>query len=447
MPNRDKVMRKLLLALPVCVLLAGCGLFGGKKVVLTEEEKAARITVNPFRDNLTPDPALASTTIALPEATPAVDWTQSGVNASKIAGHLAAGEAFRIDWRASVGGTTENKRIVASPVVKDGRIYLIDANQKVWAFDAESGRRVWDRQLEAVNPKHDKHAVGGGLAIAGDRLIVTSGYAYIEALSLADGSPLWHRRVESPMSGSPAILGTRAFVTSSNNEFYAIDTTTGEIQWNDQAIAESARVLSSPSPAVTSDILVVPYSSGELIAYLPANGRRLWQDTLATIGRYTPLSAINDIAGRPTIQDGVVYAASHSGVLAAIDARSGVKTWEAPFGSRLGPVIGGEFLFIVGTGGKVACFNKIDGKVVWIRELPEFRNPEQKKNRIVWTGPLIASNRLVIASSEGDVVALSPQNGETVAELKVGQPVYIEPIAAAGKIFVVGDKGSLIAIR
>jgi outer membrane protein assembly factor BamB len=447
MPNREKVMRKLVLALPVCVLLAGCGLFGGKKVELSEEEKAARITVNPFRENLQPDPALASTTIALPEATPATDWTQSGVNASKLPGHLAAGEAFKVDWRAGVAGTTENKRIVAAPVAKDGRIYLIDANQKVWAFEAESGRKVWDRQLEAVNPKHDNHAVGGGLAIAGDKLIVTSGFAFIEAMSLADGSQIWHRRVDSPMSGSPAIMGNRAFVTSSNNEFYAIDVANGDIVWNDQAIAESARVLSSPSPAVTNDILVVPYSSGELIAYLPANGRRLWQDTLTTIGRYTPLSAINDIAGKPSIEDGVVYAASHSGVLAAIDARSGARIWEAAFGSRQGPVVGGEFLFIVGTGGKVACFSKIDGKVVWIRELPEFRNPEQKKNRIVWTGPLIASNRLIVTSSEGDVIALSPQNGETVAELKVGQPVYIEPIAAAGKIFVVGDKGSLVAIR
>src|SRR5690606_16961825 len=117
-----------------------------------------------------------------------------------------------------------------------------------------------------------------------------SGYGYIEAMSLADGKRIWRRRVDSPMSGSPAILGDRAFITSSNNDFYAIDIDTGEIIWSDQAIAESARVLSSPSPAVTSDILTVPYSSGELIAYLPANGRRLWADTLTTVGRYTPLS-------------------------------------------------------------------------------------------------------------------------------------------------------------
>jgi outer membrane protein assembly factor BamB len=84
---------------------------------------------------------------------------------------------------------------------------------------------------------------------------------------------------------------------------------------------------------------------------------------------------------------------------------------------------------------------------VWVRDLPEFKNAKEKKNRIVWTGPLIASNRLIIASSEGNVLALSPQNGETVGELKVGQPIYIEPIAAAGKVFVLTDNGGLVAIR
>ena len=215
----------------------------------------------------------------------------------------------------------------------------------------------------------------------------------------------------------------------------------------DQAIAESARILSAPSPAVSDELLVAPYSSGELIAYVPANGRRLWTDTLTTVGRFTPLSAINDIAGRPVIQDNVVYAASHSGVLTAIDARSGQRIWNMLFGSRLGPVIIGEYLFIVSTAGQVACINKVDGGVIWVRNLAEFQNEKKKQNRIVWTGPLVASDRLVLGSSEGMLVALSPQTGETLTELKVGAPLYIEPIAADGKIFVLTDKGQLVAIR
>jgi outer membrane protein assembly factor BamB len=155
---------------------------------------------------------------------------------------------------------------------------------------------------------------------------------------------------------------------------------------------------------------------------------------------------INDIAGKPSIQDGVVYAASHSGILTAIDARSGARIWSRTFGSRQGPAIGGDYIFVVGTNSKVACFNKIDGKLAWTRDLPEFKD-NNKENRIVWTGPLLADGRLIIASSEGDVIALSPQNGETLSEMKVGQQIFIEPIAADGKVFVLTDNATLIAIK
>ena len=438
------VMRSVILALPLAVVLASCS---NGPPVLSEEEKAARITINPFQENLTPDATLAATPVVVPAAVAAVDWLQSGENSTKAPGNVGAAPEFREAWRSNVGeGSGEIKRLVAAPVAKDGRIYTIDSAQKVSAIDASNGHRIWEVQLKSARPQWDEFSVGGGLAITGDKLIVASGFGFAAGLKLSDGSEIWRRPVESPLSSSPAIMGNRAFLTSTNNDFYSIDTDTGEIIWNDQALAETARVLSSPSPAVNADILAVGYSSGELIAYLPANGRRLWTDTLTSTGRYTPLSAINDIAGKPTIQDGIVYAASHSGVLTAIDARSGARIWSRTFGSRQGPVIAGDYLFVVGTGGLVACFNKVDGKLAWKRELPEFKDGN-RENRIVWTGPLVASGRLVIVSSEGDVLALSAQNGETMSELKLGQSIFVEPIAAAGKIFILTDQANLVAIK
>jgi outer membrane protein assembly factor BamB len=281
------VMRNLVLATPLALLLSGCG---NAPVVLSEEEKAARVTVNPFQDNLTPDSELAKATITLPAAQPATDWTQAGANAQKIPGNLTAAPEFKEAWRTGVGeGSGEIKRIVAAPVAKDDRIYTIDASMKVSAFDTAKGKRLWERQLKAYYPHWDEFSVGGGLAIAGNKLIVATGFAYVTALDLADGHEVWKARTDSPLSSSPAVLGNRAFLTSSNNDFYAVDTDNGEIVWNDQALSESARVLSSPSPAVNADILAVGYSSGELIAYLPANGRRLWTDTLTSTGGYTPL--------------------------------------------------------------------------------------------------------------------------------------------------------------
>lgn len=439
-------MRNLVLLSVACAALAGCGMFGSGRPKVSEEELKERISINQLGERVTANPQFAATVVALPAARPSTNWPQAGMNAAKQPGHLEAGPELRVDWRTNIGaGSDKRRRLVAAPVAQDGRIYTIDASQRVAAWDASNGRRIWEHRLSTPG-RRDDHAVGGGIAVAGDRLIVPSGFGYIAALSIEDGRELWVRRTESPMSGSPAIMGGRAFVTSTNNEVYAVDIATGEIAWTDQAIAESARVLSSPSPAVTQDLLVAPYSSGEVIAYLPANGRRLWTDTLTTSGVYTPMSAINDIAGRPSIQDGVVYAASHSGLLTATDARSGGRLWAQQIGSRIGPVVGGDYLFMVDGNGHVACLSRVDGGVVWVRVLPEFTKPNKKK-RVVWTGPLLASNRLILVSSEGQVVALSPQTGETVGELKTGKELYIEPIAVDGRIVVLADDGQLISIR
>lgn len=436
------------LALTFCaVLLAGCGIFGGGRKEISEEERAARISMALVDQQLEADASLAATTVTVPAAAEVQNWPQAGRAPSKIVGNVAAGPNFRVDWRVNAGaGSGRKRRIVAAPVVSDGSIFVVDADQTVRAFNASSGSKRWEVRLES-GADRDPVAVGAGIASSADRVIVTSGFGFIVALSKSDGSEIWRRPLDTPISGSPAILGDRAYVTSTSNELYVLSVTTGEIIWSDQAISESARILSSPSPAVTSDILVAPFSSGELIAYVPANGRRLWQDTLTSAGRYTPLAAINDISGRPSIQEGVVYAASHSGVLTAIDARTGTRIWNKLFGSRLGPVVAGQYLFIVGTDGQVACMNKIDGRVVWVRKLAGYENEEKKQDAIVWTGPLIASDRLILASSQGDVLALSIQTGETVADLDLGQAIYIEPIAAGGLIYFLTDEGTLVAVR
>ncbi len=437
----------VMVAVAGALATSGCSLFGGGSKGPSEEEMASRVSLSLLDQKLAADATLAETVVELPPAVPAVDWTQAGGGAAKFAGHISAAPELKVDWRAKVGeGSSRHKRIVATPVIKDNRVYVVDASQTISVYDTESGSRIWRHELKSGS-KRDVTAVGNGLAIAGDKLIVTSGYGFVSAHSLTDGTELWRHQTDAPLSSSPVILGERAFITSTNNELYAIDLANGAVIWTDQAIAETARILSSPSPAVNQDLLVAPFSSGELIAYIPANGRRLWQDTLTTQGRFTPLSAINDIAGRPSIEDGVVYAASYSGVVTAIDARSGQRIWSILFGSRQGPVAAGPYLFVVGVDGQVACLNKIDGKVVWVRDLPAYKNQTQKQNRIVWSGPLIVSDRVIVTSSEGELVALSAKTGETVGELKIGSEIYVPPVAGSGRIFVLSDSGQLTAIK
>ena len=427
--------------------LSGCSMFGGDKKAADAAERAQRVPLIASDEALSADPDRAEIAVFLPDADFITNWPQSGGSAGKEVGHRVGAYDFELDWKKSVvPGSKRKARLVAPPVSQDGTLFLFDAKQTIHAVDGTNGASLWKKKLEPVR-KSDRVAQGGGIAIAKDRLIVTSGYGYIAAFDIRNGVELWRRMTQAPVTGAPTVDDNFAYITSSNNEIYVVRLGNGDIIWSDQAIAETARVQGAPSPALSSDILVAPFSSGELIAYLPANGRRLWSTSLSQSSGFTPISAINDIAGRPVLSEGAIYAASQSGVLAAIDQVSGGLRWSKPFGSIQTPAVSGQFVFAVNTDGQLACFDKNDGGVIWVTQLDQFRNEKKRKDRIVWTGPVIASGKIVLASSQGRLVSIDPQTGAVLEDLKVGDPIYVEPIIANERIYVLTDDGDLASVR
>ncbi|WP_084396829.1 PQQ-like beta-propeller repeat protein [Henriciella aquimarina] len=430
--------------------LSACSYFRNQRAEkerLSAEEKEGRIEMVLGDEVIEPSPELADEEVTLPDAEVLTSWPQAGSQATKAAGHIAAAKDFEVAWRIDAGRGSATKRALTSPpVTSETTIYVIDSDQTVRAFDIASGDRLWTRELKSGNSR-DQIGVGSGIALADDRLIVASGYGFVSALDASDGSELWRRDMEAPMTGSPTIKDKRAYVSSNNNEVFALDLKTGRILWSDQAIAESARVLGSPSSAAIEDIVITPYSSGEIIAYLAANGRRLWNEALSRPGRFTPISSINDIASRPVIGGGLVFAANQSGVMAAIDGRTGNRVWVQPVGSTSAPALAGNYLFVASTDGRVACLAANNGQVYWVSELPRFAKPKKKKGRISYSGPIIASNQVIVVSSRGELISLSPKTGERIDSIDLKSPVYIEPIAAGDKVFVLTDNARLIAIR
>ena len=107
----------------------------------------------------------------------------------------------------------------------------------------------------------------------------------------------------------------------------------------------------------------------------------------------------------------------------------------------------GEYLFIMGVDGELACIKAGTGQVVWVQQLENFTDMQTQRGRITYAGPLIASNRILVVSSRGQLIAFDPQTGDETDRLKLGDPVYIEPIAVQDKLIVLTDDARLIAVR
>jgi len=84
------------------------------------------------------------------------------------------------------------------------------------------------------------------------------------------------------------------FVVSTDNELLTFETAAGTPGWTYQALVEPARILSSPSPAVSGDTIVAAFASGEVVAIRSANGNDLWNNTLSKASRTSALSEIRD---------------------------------------------------------------------------------------------------------------------------------------------------------
>lgn len=411
------------------------------------EDKVGRITMVLADEAIKPNPELAGVEIVLPEPQIVEAWSQSGATAAKVVGHVTAAPQLTVAWRANVGkGSDRKSAITTPPVTSETTIYTLDANQTVHATDLNTGRSQWKKSLQGTT-RRDKSALGGGLAVAGDTLVVASGFGFVAALDVRDGAEKWKQEMGAPMTGAPTIKDGRIFVASNNNEIFAMSLATGQTEWSDQAISESARVLGSSSPAAVEDFLIAPFSSGEIIAYLASNGRRLWTDALSQAGRFTPISEINDIGSRPILSGGLVFASSQSGVTVAIDGRSGTRVWAIPTGSTQAPALAGQFMFIIGVDDTLSAVNPATGEAYWVTQLARFRNEKKKKNQISYSGPIVASGRILLASSTGELLAFSPQTGQQTGSVKLGSTTYLEPIAVQDKLLILTDEAKLIAIH
>ena len=237
------------------------------------------------------------------------------------------------------------------------------------------------------------------------------------------------------------------FVVTHDNQMHALDVASGEIQWTHTGIVEAASLLGGASPAAADDIVVAPYSSGEIFALRVENGRPVWSDNLAAIRRVDAVSALADIRGRPVIDKGRVYAISHSGRMVAIDLRTGRRVWEADVGSVQQPWVAGDFIFVLTTEGEVVAMTTVDGRIRWVTPIGEFEDPEDRDGRIAWAGPVLAGDRLIVNGSHGQALSISPYTGEILGWSAMPGGASVGPAVANETLYFLTDSARLLALR
>ena len=330
-------------------------------------------------------------------------------------------------------------------VDKDGRVFTLDVEAHLSAFDVKSGDKLWDRDLRG--DEDSDGTLGGGLAVDGGTVYVTTGFAQVIALKADTGNEVWRKPMGGPMRAPPAYAGGRVYAVTVDNQLFSLDAATGEKLWNQAGITEQAGLLGGAAPAYDSGIVVVPYSSGEIYALSASNGRVAWSDNLGPVQRGDIASPIADICGLPIMDGDRVYAISHGGRMVSIDLKSGKRVWDKIFGGIQTPWVAGAYIYVLTINSELVCLHKRDGRIRWVAALQRYKDVTSKSEPIFWNGPVLAGDRLIVTNTRGEALAISPYTGELVGKLKLPGRASLAPVAANDTAYFLPANAVLLALR
>ncbi len=82
-----------------------------------------------------------------------------------------------------------------------------------------------------------------------------------------------------------------------------------------------------------------------------------------------------------------------------------------------------------------------------MRALPRFEDEEDKEDPIVWSGPILAGDRLILAGSHGEVLSVSPYTGRILGSEEMPDGIPVSPVAADRSVYFLSDDAELLAYR
>jgi outer membrane protein assembly factor BamB len=429
-------------------LLAGCetisdsfdSLFGERKVVLRGERLPVLAVERPLGvDEGDPTP------FTLPPPQLNAEWAQAGGTINHAPGHPALGQQLGQAWRSSVGsGSAYRRRLIAPPIVAGDTVYAVDALGVVTALAASDGSRRWT--FDSRPRRARDGALGGGIAFAGGTLYLVTGLAEVMALDSADGAPRWRVTLPAPARGAVTVADGRIFVITTENQLLALSIEDGRRLWTYRSQPTVTMALGMPAPAVEGDVAVAGFASGELAAVRVSDGRALWSETLAAAGGggFADIAAITAL---PVIDRGRVFATGLGGITIAIDLRSGRRLWERDVAAAETPWSVGDWLYLITTGGELACIGRNDGRVRWLRALGRYTDEERRRGPITWAAPVLAGGRLLVAGSEARLVEIDPADGEIIGRGRLPGAVMQQPAVAGGVMYALTEDAVVVALQ
>jgi len=184
-------------------------------------------------------------------------------------------------WSYATGG-----RMLSSPAVADGKIYMGSEDGKIYCLNATTGEHIWNYTTGSY--------VFHCPTVVDDKVYIGSWDHKVYCLNAKTGVLIWNYTVGGWVESCPAVADCRVFVSSGDNKIYCLNATTGEHIWN---YTTSSSMYSSP--AVVDGKVYIGSEDYKLYALNASTGAPIWSYTTGDC-----------VWSSPAVAYGKVYAGS-----------------------------------------------------------------------------------------------------------------------------------------
>jgi outer membrane protein assembly factor BamB len=282
----------------------------------------------------------------------------------------------------------------STPAMAGGRIFTMGMNGMVTAFDAATGKQLWQKPEPPVQQKF--HTAQSPIVDRGMMIIHVGGQddGALTALDPVTGDVKWSWKGDGPGYASPIIVeieGTRHVITFSQKNLVGVDEMNGELLWS--VPFEARSTTNAITPLVYAGRTIIFSGQGKpLTAYTLSKRDGKWSADLAWENPQLSLSFSN-----PILFGDAVFSMSavNSGQFFWVDAKSGKTLWtsEPRQGGNAAIVRAGNLLLVL----------KDDAQLMVARADASGFTPLKTytvADSATWAAPAISGSRIFVRGVE-----------------------------------------------
>jgi outer membrane protein assembly factor BamB len=213
----------------------------------------------------------------------------------------------------------------STPTYADGRIYSLGMSGTLTAFDAASGKQLWQKLRPGVDTLYH---TGMSPIVDGNVVIAHMGghnAGLLTAFDVRTGEAKWTWDGDGPGYGSPIIAdlgGTRQVITTTQDNLVGVSTATGALLWKRPFSVRATR--NAITPIVHNQIVIVSGLGLPVTGFRVINKGGQWSSEDVWVNNDISM----DMSTGVVIGDSLYgFSAKNSGQYFAVDANTGQTQW------------------------------------------------------------------------------------------------------------------------